>query len=88
VTKALKVTDYNIVQNNGLRAAQVVPHVHFHIIPRPDASANTSGQSRSWIMFGRGMREDLDEEEAEELAREMRELLREEIRRMGERGSL
>jgi diadenosine tetraphosphate (Ap4A) HIT family hydrolase len=27
--------DYNIVQNNGPGAAQVVPHVHFHIIPRP-----------------------------------------------------
>ena len=88
VTKALNVTDYNIVQNNGLRAAQVVPHVHFHIIPRPDTSRNTSGQSRSWTMFGRGVREDLDEEEAEGLAREMREVLRQEIRRMEERGSL
>ncbi|EXJ86239.1 hypothetical protein A1O1_06609 [Capronia coronata CBS 617.96] len=27
--------DYNIVQNNGPGAAQVVPHVHFHIVPRP-----------------------------------------------------
>ncbi|KEF53330.1 uncharacterized protein A1O9_10778 [Exophiala aquamarina CBS 119918] len=27
--------DYNIVQNNGPGAAQVVPHVHFHLIPRP-----------------------------------------------------
>ncbi|RMD41116.1 hypothetical protein DV735_g3977, partial [Chaetothyriales sp. CBS 134920] len=26
--------DYNIVQNNGPGAAQVVPHTHFHFIPR------------------------------------------------------
>ena len=26
--------DYNVVQNNGPGAAQVVPHTHFHIIPR------------------------------------------------------
>ncbi len=26
--------DYNIIQNNGLFAGQVVPHVHFHVIPR------------------------------------------------------
>ncbi|RMZ80357.1 hypothetical protein DV738_g2853, partial [Chaetothyriales sp. CBS 135597] len=26
--------DYNIVQNNGPGAAQVVPHTHFHFVPR------------------------------------------------------
>ena len=36
VTKALmKYTDgVNILQNNGKDAGQLVPHVHFHIIPR------------------------------------------------------
>jgi histidine triad (HIT) family protein len=29
------VRDYNILQNNGSAAHQVVMHVHFHIIPKP-----------------------------------------------------
>ena len=28
---------YNVLQNNGGVAHQVVQHVHFHIIPKPDA---------------------------------------------------
>lgn len=31
---ATGATDYNILQNNGTAAHQVVMHVHFHIIPR------------------------------------------------------
>ncbi len=27
---------YNVLQNNGARAHQLVNHVHFHIIPKPD----------------------------------------------------
>ncbi|KAF4617919.1 hypothetical protein D9613_005768 [Agrocybe pediades] len=30
------VPDYNILQNNGRLAHQEVPHVHFHVIPKPD----------------------------------------------------
>ena len=36
VVKATGVEDYNILQNNGEPAHQVVKHVHFHIIPKPD----------------------------------------------------
>ena len=27
--------DYNVLQNNGVAAHQAVPHVHFHVIPKP-----------------------------------------------------
>ncbi|KAF2202706.1 HIT-like protein [Delitschia confertaspora ATCC 74209] len=80
VSRVTGVSDYNIVQNNGARAAQVVPHVHFHIIPRPETLPEL--KSKSWTMFGRGMREELDDEEGEELAEEMRRVLREEVMKM------
>ncbi len=38
VAQATGVTDCNILQNNGESAHQAVFHVHFHIIPKPDAS--------------------------------------------------
>lgn len=33
------VREYNVLENNGLGAHQAVPHVHFHIIPKPDDAA-------------------------------------------------
>ncbi|KAF2637045.1 HIT-like protein [Massarina eburnea CBS 473.64] len=79
VAKVTGVTDYNIVQNNGARAAQVVPHVHFHIIPRPGTMPEI--KSKSWTMFGRGQRDELDDEEGAKLAGEMRRVLKEELER-------
>ena len=39
ILAATGARDYNILQNNGAPAHQVVPHVHFHIIPKyPDGS--------------------------------------------------
>lgn len=29
------VREYNVLENNGTSAHQAVPHVHFHIIPKP-----------------------------------------------------
>jgi histidine triad (HIT) family protein len=34
VVKATGATAYNVLQNNGTEAHQVVMHVHFHIIPK------------------------------------------------------
>lgn len=34
VLKATGATAYNVLQNNGSAAHQVVEHVHFHIIPK------------------------------------------------------
>jgi len=76
------VKDWNVVQNNGAAAAQVVPHMHFHIIPRPDLTGRRERFTST--MFGRGQREDLDEEEGALLAERIRdavgEILREEER--------
>lgn len=61
-----------MVQNNGAAAAQVVPHMHFHLIPRPEIRA--SGRcSESFTMFGRGTRSELDDDEGEKFAQEMRQ---------------
>jgi histidine triad (HIT) family protein len=37
VIAATGVREYNVLENNGGGAHQVVPHVHFHIIPKPNA---------------------------------------------------
>ena len=37
VMKGMQVDGYNLIQNNGAVAGQVIFHIHFHIIPRlPD----------------------------------------------------
>ncbi|THZ53333.1 zinc-binding protein of the histidine triad [Aureobasidium pullulans] len=87
LAKTLDIEDWNVVQNNGARASQVVPHVHFHFIPRyPDGRKPPSKKSKgdtfevkSWKMFGRGQREELDEEEAVALAQHIREALKREV---------
>ncbi|KAF8740704.1 hypothetical protein AX14_007604 [Amanita brunnescens Koide BX004] len=40
IAVAQDLENYNILQNNGKIAHQDVPHVHFHVIPKPTASDN------------------------------------------------
>lgn len=69
------------IKDIGARAAQVVPHVHFHIIPRTDDVPEV--KARSWTVFGKGQREDLDEDEAKVLLSRIRRSLRREVERVG-----
>ena len=43
-TKGLRATGVNVTQANGTSAGQVVPHIHFHVIPRFD----NDGHSWNW----------------------------------------
>ncbi|KAL3476339.1 HIT-like domain-containing protein [Aspergillus californicus] len=76
--------NWNVVQNNGPGAAQVVPHVHFHIVPRPPLGAASTKAKMSFVMFGRGQREDLDDEEAEKFAGVLRACVAKEVARVRE----
>jgi len=37
VAKASGAVDYNVLQNNGRLAHQMVDHVHFHMIPKVES---------------------------------------------------
>lgn len=49
VMRATGASEYNILQNNGPGAHQVVMHVHFHIIPKP---ADGRGLGIGWKSEG------------------------------------
>jgi len=65
VLSATGAKAYNILQNNGSEAHQVVMHVHFHIIPR-------SGDQGLGIGWNAGS---LPPEDAQKLLEKMREAL-------------
>ncbi|KAI0049456.1 HIT-like protein [Auriscalpium vulgare] len=44
---ALGVENYNVLQNNGRIAHQLVDHVHFHVIPKP-SDGETEGLVVGW----------------------------------------
>jgi histidine triad (HIT) family protein len=67
VQKATGVKDYNVLQNNGAPAHQAVFHVHFHIIPKSDAS---TGLGIGWKPI------QLDAERAKQLAAQIADAIR------------
>ncbi|KAK9454980.1 HIT-like domain-containing protein [Dipodascopsis uninucleata] len=91
VCNVFKVDDYNIIQNNGAAAGQVVPHVHFHIVARrsestintdsqlgyPASSESTFGNQiqKSALIFGKGPRHDLDDDDAKQKRQALRKYL-------------
>src|SRR5215469_6120504 len=62
VIAATGVREYNVLENNGTGAHQAIPHVHFHIIPKPNAR---EGLGVGWPMRS------LEREAAAELARKI-----------------
>jgi histidine triad (HIT) family protein len=48
IQTAVGAAGYNVLQNNGRVAGQVVPHVHFHLIPRK------AGDGLGYIWRARG----------------------------------
>ncbi|KAL1917502.1 uncharacterized protein VTP21DRAFT_3895 [Calcarisporiella thermophila] len=45
IALAIGADNFNLLQNNGRKAHQFVPHVHFHIIPKPNEK---EGLGISW----------------------------------------
>ena len=45
VVKGLAADGMNVTQANGAVAGQVVPHIHFHLIPRSESD----GQTKNWL---------------------------------------
>ena len=57
--------------------------MHFHIIPRPGDVPEI--KNRSWTIFGKGQREELDEDDAAELIAKMRKELTSQVERVRQR---
>ena len=66
VMQATGATAYNVLQNNGSAAHQVVMHVHFHIIPKFD----DAGLGLQWMPGS------LDSNEAPVLAKKIAEVMK------------
>lgn len=50
--ESIKAKAFNVVQNNGIDAGQVVDHVHFHIVMRPRNGDPETEKVKSLLMNG------------------------------------
>jgi len=81
ITGALAHDDLNVVCNQGY--GQAVPHVHFHIVPAPRLTDNSSQPEgatpardhRSMVMAEFHRRQELDEDEGKEIASKIKSRL-------------
>ncbi|GAA5960111.1 hypothetical protein JCM3765_002473 [Sporobolomyces pararoseus] len=73
--RAVDQPDFNIVSNQGY--AQVVPHVHYHLVPAPDLNNSPPPSSTKRLLFS--SRTELDDQEAEKLVKRIREELEKEM---------
>ena len=71
IMQATGATSFNLLQNNGSDAGQVVPHVHLHIIPRFEGDARETPTPGHGLPFGWPAGE-VDHAEAGELAEKIR----------------
>ncbi len=67
VIEVTGIKEYNVLENNGSAAHQAVPHVHFHIIPKP---SHDRGLGIGWPA------QTLDAESGSKLAAKLRESIR------------
>jgi diadenosine tetraphosphate (Ap4A) HIT family hydrolase len=63
IALATGAKDWNFLQNNGRLAHQMVDHVHFHVIPKPDEE---KGLVVGWPA------DEADKEELKKLAEELK----------------
>ena len=75
VAKALRVKNYNLLQNNGFQAHQMVSHVHFHLIPQYGEGPSGEGLGGRLNQVWRPLR--MEKKELTECAQEIRDHLEE-----------
>ncbi|GAA5988280.1 hypothetical protein JCM5350_002841 [Sporobolomyces pararoseus] len=73
--RAVDQPDFNIVSNQGY--AQVVPHVHYHLVPAPRLNDSPPPSSTKRLLFS--SRTELEDQDAEKLVRRIREELKKEM---------
>ncbi|GKT15776.1 Histidine triad (HIT) protein like protein [Aduncisulcus paluster] len=65
VAKNLKFKDYNIVSNNGEGSGQIIPHIHFHVIPK--YSKKEAAKLGEGLVYGETKGYEFDAKEAKEM---------------------